>query len=67
MWKIAVIFLSRIEDARVGIGNYYFLLILLEYSCSIIWYLFLLYSKMNWPYIYPLPFGLASHSGHYSA
>ena len=26
MWKIAVIFLSRIEDARVGMGNYYFLI-----------------------------------------
>ena len=39
---------------------------LLEYSCFIMCQ-FLLYSKMNRPYIYPLPFGFPSHSGHHRA
>ena len=41
----------------------------LEYSCFAVLCQFLLYSKMNQPYIYtqPLPFGLPSRPGHHSA
>ena len=43
--------------------------LILEYSYFTMLYSFLLYRKVNQPYLYmyPLPFGLPSHSGHHSA
>ena len=45
------------------------LFFLLAYSCFTMLCWFLLYNKMNQPYvyIYPLPFGLPPHSGHHRA
>ena len=42
---------------------------LLAYSCFTMLCWFILYNKMNQPYVYvyPLPFGLPPHSGHHRA
>ena len=42
---------------------------LLTYSCFTMLCWFILYNKMNQPYVYvyPLPFGLPPHSGHHRA
>ena len=67
LYTLYILYKVAFRQVWLLCGSLYFFN-LLEHSCFTMLYQFLLYCKVNqlYIYIYPLPFGLPTHLGHYS-